>query len=266
MKSTFRSCLLALSTLLAVQPLFAQNQNNLIKETTMETQNAEAIRNLYEVILNERKLDHLDNLISEKYTNEQGGMGVNGFKKGIKDVLNAFDDARWVIEEIMTRNNKVMVRQRLLGTNTGHFQGIPPVGISVNSEGFGIYEFENGKIINHIIQTDRLSFLQQLGVLPKDISTLTLSVESTVYFIDKFIIPNDAIEPFINQMQYNRNFIKNLSGFITDHILTRKTQNGNLELVTIAIWKDQESLNTAKNLIQEDIKELVSILNLFFRN
>lgn len=256
MNPILRNCLAALYALLVVQSLFAQDKNNLTKEATMETQNAVAIRNLYEVILNERKLELLDNLISEKYTNTQGGVGVNGFKKGIIEVLHAFEDAQWVVEELMAQANKVMVRQRLLGTHTGHYQGISPTGISVNSEGFGIYEFENGKIINHLIQTDRLGFLQQLGALPKDISTLTQSGESTVFFIDKFIIPNDAMDLFINQMQYNRAFIMNLSGFITDYVLSRQAQNGNLELVTVAVWKDQKSLDNAKNLVQEEYKRI----------
>lgn len=57
-------------------------------------------------------------------------------------------------------------------------------------------------------------------------------------------------------MKYNRNFIKNLSCFITDYVFSREVQNNNLELVTVAIWKDKESLDNAKNWVQEEYKRI----------
>lgn len=77
-----------------------------------------------------------------------------------------------------------------------------------------------------------------------------------VFFIDKFIIPSEALASFTKQMQYNRNFIRLLEGFITDYAMSRQTQDGDTELVTVAIWKDQNCLDHAKQMVQEEYKRI----------
>lgn len=65
-------------------------------------------------------------------------------------------------------------------------------------------------------------------------------------FIDRFSIPPDAIEEFIQRMNYNRNFIKNLPGFINDTAFERTDENGNLFVITIAVWENEDYLNKQK--------------------
>jgi predicted ester cyclase len=60
------------------------------------------------------------------------------------------------------------------GTHTGEFQHLQPTGKSVTAGGFVIYVLRNNKIISSEVQTDRVSFLQQLGLLPLELSTLSL--------------------------------------------------------------------------------------------
>lgn len=134
-------------------------------ETSPE-QNKAAIRNFYENILNKRQFEQLDNLISKDYVNLKGDKGVEGFQKQIPGLIKAFPDAQWTLIAIVAEGNKVFVKQRMQGTHKGVFQHIAPTNKVVTNEGFGIYEFKNGKIIYHEIQTDRLGFLQQLGVIP----------------------------------------------------------------------------------------------------
>ncbi|OGU36400.1 MAG: hypothetical protein A2068_00220 [Ignavibacteria bacterium GWB2_35_6b] len=75
-------------------------------------------------------------------------------------------------------------------------------------------------------------------------------------FIDKFIIPQNAVEEFISRMEYNRNFIKNIQGFMKDSVYQSKDENGNLVIITVAEWKDETALKNAKELVQTEYKKI----------
>lgn len=136
-------------------------------------QNKETIQILYDSILNQQKFEKLETLIAKDYTNAQGAKGVEAFKRSILELSRSFPDARWNIEEIIAEGNKVFVKQKFTGTQKEAFQGIAPTHNSVSVAGMAIYEFLDGKIIHSQVQTDRLGFLQQLNVLPVDLSKLT---------------------------------------------------------------------------------------------
>lgn len=272
MKSAIKTCL-SLTALITGQFGLAQtNSHHPVKNTNMETAlsiNKEATRILYEDILNNRKFELISSVVSEDYTNIQGEKGIDAFKKGITALTKAFPDAQWTLTEIAAEGNKVFVKQQVQGTHKGQFQNIAPTNKSISNEGFAIYEFKDGKIISHQIQTDRLAFLQQLGVLPSDIATLPRENQSNVFFVDKFFIPKNAIEEFTQSMQYNRNFIKSLPGFIKDEVITYSDTNGDLILMTTAVWENQDYLDKAKIAVQAEYerihfnpKELIERLNI----
>ena len=222
MKSVIKICLFSFA-LAAGQLDFAQTKSNhSLKSNKMEANlrtNKEIIRNLYQHILNDKNLHLIDGIVSADYMNAQGDKGAEAFKKGIVAITKAFPDAKWTLTDIVAEGNKVFVKQIVEGTHKEQFQNIAPTNRRISNEGAAVYEFKNGKIISHQIQTDRLGFLQQLGVLPVDITTLFREKSSNVFFVDKFYIPKDAEEEFSQRMQYNRNFIKTLRGFIKDEVL-----------------------------------------------
>ena len=272
MKSAIKTYL-SLTALITCQFGLAQtNSHHPVKNTNMETAssiNKEATRILYEDILNNRKFELISSVVSEDYTNIQGEKGIDAFKKGITALTKAFPDAQWTLTEIAAEGNKVFVKQQVQGTHKGQFQNIAPTNRSVSNEGFAIYEFKDGKIISHQIQTDRLGFLQQLGVLPSDLTALPLENQSNVFFVDKFFIPKNAIEAFTQSMQYNRNFIKSLPGFIKDEVIAYSDTNGDLILMTTAVWENQDYLDKAKIAVQAEYerihfnpKELIERLNI----
>lgn len=217
--------------------------------------NKEVIFSLYENTLNNRRFERLEQVIAPDYSNARGGTGVEGFSKGVIDVLNAFPDAQWQVEELVAEGDKVMVKQKMSGTHTGVFQAIQPTGKKVVNEGFVIYEFGNGKIVRHEILTDRFSFFQQLGVLPADVAA-SPNGDAAVYFVDKFIVPASSIDEFTRQMQYNRDFIKRLPGFIRDNVLVRDVDNGDVVLITIAEWRSRQDLDHAKVSVQEEYRRV----------
>lgn len=75
-------------------------------------------------------------------------------------------------------------------------------------------------------------------------------------FIDKFIIPKSSFEEFFEKMNYNRQFIKQITGFIKDVVFKSLDEHGNVQIITITEWKDEESLNKAKELVQMEYKRI----------
>ena len=51
-------------------------------------------------------------------------------------------------------------------THTGDFIGIPAIGKSIKVEEAHISRYADGKVVEHWVQMDMMSMMQQLGALP----------------------------------------------------------------------------------------------------
>ena len=74
--------------------------------------------------------------------------------------------------------------------------------------------------------------------------------------IDRFIVPQPAIDTFMQRVNYNRNFIKKLPGFMHDAAYQHRDEKGNLIFVTIAVWENETLINNAKNAVQSEYKRI----------
>jgi predicted ester cyclase len=241
------------------QNSFSQFTSESLKSDKMDnTKKKEIIHFLYDSIFNKKQYEKLSEIISPDYTNQFGAKGVAAFQKTMVELSKAFPDAQWKVNEIIADGNKVVVKHRFTGTHKNHFQNIQPTNKTVSTDGIVTYEFINDKIIRSQAQTDRLGFLQQLGVLPVDLENLSGKKENpdAIYFIDKFSVPKTAFEEFVKQMNYNRGFIKTLPGFIRDQAFEQNDNEENLTIVTIAVWEDQDKLNEAKTAVQTEYKRI----------
>jgi predicted ester cyclase len=54
------------------------------------------------------------------------------------------------------------------GTHTAEFGGIPPTGREVTLQFADIMRVRGGRITEHWLSMDQLSFMQQLGVIPAE--------------------------------------------------------------------------------------------------
>jgi len=243
--------LIGIAVLLS-QTTFSQKSNNksLRESNRMEKLNAkEKIQFLYDSILNSKQFERLTEVISPDYTNQLGEKGVASFQKSILGLTTAFPNARWTIGEIIREENKVVVKQTFTGTQTSQFQNISPTNKSVSVDGIATYEFKNGKIILSQVQTDRLGFMQQLGIIPKNLTPTNIN---TVYFVNKFLVPKASIDEFVKQMKYNRAFVANLSGYLSGEAFEKTDIEGNLTIITIAVWESEDKLNEAEQSVQTE--------------
>lgn len=72
--------------------------------------------------------------------------------------------------------------------------------------------------------------------------------------IDKFIVPQNAKREFIERMNINRNFIKQLPGFVQDAVYESRDELGNEVYVTVAVWQNEEVFKKAKEAVQAEYK------------
>ncbi len=73
-------------------------------------------------------------------------------------------------------------------------------------------------------------------------------------FIDRFTVPLSAKQEFIERMAVNRNFIKKLPGFIEDNVYERTDEQGDLIVVTVAAWENEDAIKNAKEAVQAEYK------------
>ena len=160
------------ATKLAQQcPILNQSGTVEIRETQprTETTNKEIIRNLYENILNNRKTELLNEVISPDYVGIGGVKGVAGFSSTVSSVIAGFPDIKWTIEDIISEGSKVIVRWHWNGTNTALFRGIPASNKKVTDNAIVIYQLKDGKVTNAWLQGDRLGVLTQIGVIQESL-------------------------------------------------------------------------------------------------
>lgn len=227
------------SVMLLSQVTIAQVSDK--KEDKM--QNKEVVRKLYDDVLNKRNTALLPELVSENYDGPD-------FRQVLTALTTAFPDAHWKVRDMVAEDNKVVVFQQLQGTHKGPFQHIPATGRRVANDGVVSYELKDGKVIHSETLTNRLGFLQELGVLPNDIS----SSPENVILIDKFIVPAAATNEFFDRVKINRDLIKALPGFIRDAAYNHTDNNGDVIFVTVAVWANQAVFEQARETVQAAYK------------
>ncbi|MBO9153343.1 ester cyclase [Chitinophaga sp. GCM10012297] len=238
----------------ADQSIPSSNKNN--SDMNMNEQNKQTVRSLYEKSLNEGNLAILDQFVSEDYTGPRGEKGVAGFASNLAPLIRAFPDIHYELADLVAEGNKVMVSWKWSGTHEQEYNHIPATHKKVINTAIAVYELKDGKITGAQLQTDRLGFLQQLEALPQDVSQIFRQVSGeAVRFIDKFVIPASAKNEFLERANVNRQFIKNLPGFLGDEMYLSEDENGNIHCVTVAAWENDAALQQAKENVQAFYKK-----------
>ena len=128
--------------------------------------NKTAVYKLYTEILNTGKFELLNHVISDDYDGVQGEKGPTGFAQAVAPVRAAFPDIKWTIDDIIAEGDEVMTRWSWIGTYTNAFNGVPPTHQTITHHAITIFKFSNGKISKGWMESDRLGFFLQTGVIP----------------------------------------------------------------------------------------------------
>ena len=84
--------------------------------------------------------------------------------KHIAEIEAAFPSYEILIEDLLAEGDKVVVRGEFWGIHRGPFAGIEPTGKSVSAGLIIIYAIASGRIVDHWMQFDLFTLLQQLQI------------------------------------------------------------------------------------------------------
>jgi steroid delta-isomerase-like uncharacterized protein len=132
--------------------------------------NKAILRTYVETIFNQKQVDRADDLVAPDYLDHAAlpgqAPGLEGAKQKWAMYLAGIPDLRVTIEELVAEGDMVAVRRSYEGTHQGELLGIPATGKHLQLGGISIFRLAGGKIAEHWEQLDRLTLMQQLGVIP----------------------------------------------------------------------------------------------------
>ena len=82
-------------------------------------------------------------------------------------MLAAFTDAHFVIDDMIAEGDRVATKKTFNGTVSAPLGDLPATGRCVSLQFVDIMRVRDGRIIEHWLSMDQLSFMQQLGVIPQ---------------------------------------------------------------------------------------------------
>lgn len=135
-------------------------------------ENEKLARRYVEEVINNGRLDLVDEIYAEDYVNHMtnegdGSSGVSG-RDAIKDIVNqwraAFPDVQVTIDDIFETGDRVAFRATVRGTHDGDWSGMIATGRPIQIRIISIIRVENNKIVERWENADTLSLLNQLGV------------------------------------------------------------------------------------------------------
>lgn len=126
-------------------------------------------RRYAEEVLDQGKLDVIDEICAADYTGHVPGMPPmdrEGDKQLIGMLRAAFPDLRCTMDDQIAEGDRVVHRLTCRGTHRGDFMGIPPSEHRVAVSGININRIAAGKIAESWGVIDMLGLLRQIGAIP----------------------------------------------------------------------------------------------------
>ena len=140
--------------------------------TETETErNKAVIRRFVEEVQNQKNWQVYDELNDPRFVNHSAPPGMadkEGSKQHLGAFLGAFPDCQVTVDDMIAEGDQVVTKKTFRGTHTADFAGIPPTGRPVTLQFADIMRVRDGRITEHWMSMDRLSFMQQLGLIPAE--------------------------------------------------------------------------------------------------
>lgn len=82
-------------------------------------------------------------------------------------------------------------------------------------------------------------------------SSGSLKESEKVFRVDKFVVPDNAFDEFLEAVKKTHKTLRICSGFIQDFIFKQFSGDGVYNVVTVVEWQNLKFVNKAKSAIQE---------------
>jgi predicted ester cyclase len=129
--------------------------------------NKALVQRFYDEVINQKNLAALDQFVAPNAVNHTVPAGLpQGPSQFLSMHLTAFPDVQATVEDLLADGDKVVALVSYRGTHQAAFRAVSPTGKQITIMGINIFRIVNGQMVEHWGLADRLSALQQLGVVP----------------------------------------------------------------------------------------------------
>jgi predicted ester cyclase len=144
--------------------------SNQSKDIEERERKVNPVRRLIEEGFNKGNLSAVDEIISSDMQEHQRfdppiPHGVVGTKILITSLRSMFPDIKLTIEDTAVEGDKVWIRMRARGSNSGSIMGNPPPGKKMEIDVFDLCRIKEGRIVEHWGVPDQLGMLEQVGIM-----------------------------------------------------------------------------------------------------
>jgi len=77
-----------------------------------------------------------------------------------------------------------------------------------------------------------------------------------IFRVDKFKIPAAARDQFLERARGTHELLRTMPGFVEDCFLEQTDESGAAKFVTIVVWPEAQSFNSAKAIVQQHHQKL----------
>lgn len=125
------------------------------------------VRRLVDEVWSGGDFTAVDELVSDDYVGHPSQVrGTEGYKDYFGELRRAFPDISFTIEDVISEDDKAVVRWTARGTHEGAYSGIPPTGRTGVVTGIDVLRVSDGQVAECWGELDQFGMLQQLGVIP----------------------------------------------------------------------------------------------------
>jgi len=133
--------------------------------------NKSLMRRFYQEVVNERRLEVIDEICAEDAVDHQVPPGLPPGREGIRawfaGFMEAVPDLHVEMGEMLAEGDLCAARAIWTGTQQGDLPGLPATGKGFTVEGIDLVRFADGRAVEHWGVTDEAGMLRQLGVIPE---------------------------------------------------------------------------------------------------
>jgi len=118
--------------------------------------------------LTDHDLDAFAELLDDQYINHNrfAQPGKSGSIDIFAAFLNAFEDFRVEVDDIIEEGETLVGRYTYRGRHTGTFMGFPPSGAEIEMHSIDIWRVRDGRLHEHWDELNNLEFFQQIEAIP----------------------------------------------------------------------------------------------------
>ena len=125
----------------------------------------EPVRQLFEQVWNQGRLERLEAIATEELVLHAGRNAVSGrttLRTIIGDFLAGFPDVKHRIEDLVVEGDRVVTRWRGIGHHRGSYDGIAPTGREIDYTGITIFRIAEGRIAEAWVNAEMAELLASL--------------------------------------------------------------------------------------------------------